>query len=286
MAPRGRMPKEPVVQLSATGLSRLGECEVRWMWHPDEDAPQLAKGRALDLGTLLHAGVEARLRRMPWMPALEALAPPGWEPGYLLPDPFPTAIWLMERHEQVYPTMPQAIATESQFELWLPDAPVPTKVRGRNDGLVLLDAKAAWPNDPGLYLWETKSMGKWDRLDWLDIDPQLGTYLWAADEQGMVGIQGVVYEAILTTHWKTDEGEVYKTGPRAGEPKVHHPPADSFRRLVIPRSDALVAETLRQYRVAAARAAEIQADPERAIKSAGRNCVRCPAYSSCHGYAS
>ncbi len=291
MAPRGRGNAEPVVQLSATGLSRLGECEVRWLWHPDEDGPQLAKGRALDLGTLVHAGVEARLRKQPWLPALEALAPAGWEPGYQLPDPFPTAIWLMERHERVYPQLPTAISTESEFDLWLPGAPVPTKVRGRNDGLVMLTADDlgeiimgmeswSWRDDlsaahfcePGLYLWETKTMSRWDRLDWLDIDPQIGTYLWAADQQGAVGVKGVVYEAIGTTHWKTPPDE----------PKGH-PESDSFRRLVIPRNDRLVEATLAQYRVAAARAAEIQADPARAVKAAGRNCVRCPAYTSCHG---
>lgn len=268
---------EPVAALSATGLTRLSECEVRFLWRPADDAPELAKGRALDLGTAVHALVEARLRGQDWRAKLLDLAveaAPRWDPSFNLPEPLDTAEWLMNRHEQVYPTMPQAIATEGQFELWLPDAPVPTKVRGRNDGIVLLTESEAQGHGAGLYLWETKTMGKWDRLDWLSIDPQLGTYFWAADQQGMVGVRGVVYEAILTTHWKTPPDE----------PKGH-PITDSFRRLILPRNEALVNETLRQYRVAAQRVAEIQADPSRAVKAAGRNCTYCPAYKDCHPYA-
>lgn len=286
MAPRGRKAVEPEVLLSASGLTRIGECEQRFLWHPEEGAPEFAKGRALDLGTYVHALVEARLRRLPWREQLTVLASevPGWEPGYQLPEPLPTAEWLMERHEVVYPKLPQVVATENQFELRL-DQGVPTLVRGRMDGIVLLSAAEAWPGDPGLYVWETKTMGKWDRLDWLSIDPQLGTYIWAAREMGFVDIKGVVYDAILTQQWKTPDGEVFKTGPRKGEPKAYHPPADSFRRLVIPVSEALVDTTLDLYRRAAARAKEIQDDPSRAVKSQGRNCSYCPAFKDCHPYA-
>jgi hypothetical protein len=306
---RGRRPVEPEVLLSASGLTRLGECEQRWLWHPSDDAPEQAKGRALDLGTDLHALVEARMRKLDWRATLLDLAAevPGWEPGYNLPEPLPTAEWLIERHEAVYPKLPQVVATENQFELWLPYGGVATKVRGRMDGIVLLthedlvaifeDMKAwAWPSQlaaaeaavvagPGLYVLEVKSMGKWDRLDWLAIDPQLGTYIWAAREMGFVDIKGVLYDAILTTQWKTEEGEVYKTGPRAGQPKNYHPPTDNFRRLVLPVSEPLVDATIDLYRRAADRAKEIQDNPERAIKSQGRNCGYCPAFKSCHPYA-
>lgn len=309
MAPtRGRKAVEPEVLLSASGLTRIGECEARFLWHPEEGAPEFAKSRALDLGTYLHALVEARMRGLDWREQLTVLASgiPGWEPGYQLPEPLPTAEWLIERHEQVYPRLPQVVATENQFDLWLPHD-VPTKVRGRMDGIVLLTHDDlvsiyegmkdwAWPNQlaaaeaavvagPGLYVLEVKSMGKFDRLDWLSIDPQLGTYVWAAREMGFVGVKGVLYDAILTTQWKTEEGEVYKTGPRKGQPKNYHGPEDSFHRLVMPVSEPLVEATLDLYRRAATRAKEIQDNPSRAVKSQGRNCGYCPAFKECHPYA-
>lgn len=107
-------------------------------------------------------------------------------------------------------------------------------------------------------------MSDWQRLDWLSVDPQLGTYDWATEAMGFVDVQGIVYEAIKTYHWVKDR-------------PVH----ESFQRLVLPRNPGLVEKTLDTYRRAAKRAAEVLAAPSEAIPALGRDCVRCPAYGDC-----
>lgn len=251
-----------VVELSASGLSRLGECETRWLWRPKPGTPELAKSRALDLGTAVHALVEARLRGQSWRDRLTDLASesPGWDPRFELPGPLPDAAWLAERHERMYPELPICLATELPFDLGLTGASVPVKVRGRMDALVQIDGQ--------LWLWETKTMGKFDRLDWLGWDPQIATYLWASEQLGFE-VRGVVYDAILTYRWKGER-----------------PVADSFKRLMLVPPPAFVRATMDNYLRAGERCAEIQANPGLAIKSAGRNCTYCPALADCHPYAS
>lgn len=287
-----RAPRQAPVQLSPTGLTRFGECEARWLWHPDEDAPESATGRALSLGTAVHELIRARWKGQDWRARAEAFAAEShhWEPVFKLPDIIETAIWLAERHEAVYPKLPMLVASEFEFDL-SPDHDRDLHIRGYQDGLTLVDQ--AWINQygpdeedikPGIYIIETKTMGKWDRLDWLNIDPQLGSYEWAARKQGFE-VVGVLYDAILTQVWKTEEGEVYKTGARKGQPKNYHPPTDSFKRLWLPINEPLVAATLDQYDQVAKRARYLFEHPDEAVKSAGRNCVYCPAYESCHPHA-
>lgn len=250
---------------SPTGLDRFNRCERQFYLYPGRDRTNgdRDKGPALQLGTEVHALVQERYAGRPWrdlLPERARLKVPSWDPEFTLPAAVDHAAWLVERHERVYPKLPRLYSTEEYFELQVPNGPV---VQGYIDGLVRHSGK--------LWVLEIKTMSRWARLDWLQWDRQLGTYLWAARELGF-DVAGVLYDAILTTRWKTPEDS----------PKGH-PAADSFQRLEIPaaRLGGLEAATLQDYRNAMYRLEDIQEHPESARRAAGEQCTWCRVRGAC-----
>lgn len=259
--------------LSASGLSRFHECETRFLQYAQESDEDrgLAKGDGLRRGTAAHTLLRPRWRGKDWRESIPEMAldlNPRWSPKWNLPELARQAVRLAERHEERYPTLPRAIATELQFKLRHPKRGLKLEILGYQDALVLVG-----PDDPeheGLWVVETKTMSRWDRLDWLSCDPQIGTYMWAAREQGFE-TRGVLFDALLTTEWATER-----------------PVEDSFRRLWLPHNQALVDATLAEYEKAANRIREIRDNPALAIKSMGTACAgrygqRCPGWDECWG---
>lgn len=250
---------------SDTGLKRFNGCEKKFMLYPDrnKDDETNDKGPALILGTEVHTLLQARFRGEDWralLPERAKLLVPCWDEEWRLPERVDTAKWLLERHEQVYPEIPNVTGVELHFELRIPRGPL---VQGYIDGLVLVDGK--------LWLLEIKTMGDWKRLEWLQWDRQLGTYLWALGQLGY-DVAGVMYEAILTTRWKTPP-----------DAKRGHPVTDSFQRLFLPqaRLQGLVNETIYDYQQANRRFIELEADPSLARRNAGEQCKWCRVRDAC-----
>lgn len=259
-------PASPAARVfSPTGLQRFNRCEKQFVLYPDRDKSLETndKSPALVLGTEVHELLQARFLGQDWralLPERARLLVPAWDDEWDLPERVDTARWLLERHEIVYPTLPRTQGVEQHFEFQVPDGPV---VQGYMDGLVLVDGR--W------WLLEIKTMGDWKRLDWLQWDRQLGTYLWAADQLGL-DLAGVMYEAILTTRWKT-----------APDKPKGHPVTDSFQRLMLPRArfDGLVKATLQDYRQAWDRYQYVQGVPTLARRNAGENCKYCRVREAC-----
>lgn len=263
------MPVTPVL-LSVSGSDRFNACERRWVLTAQQPERRSSPGPALQLGTAIHTLTEARWRGEDFRTNIERAArevAPSWSARFALPEPIPRAIWLLERHEQMYPVLPMAVATELAFDLPLPGGI--GRIRGRVDGLVM-DPD---PEHRGLWILETKSFGDYKRVDWLPDDPQPFTYMWAVQQQGFTNVAGVLWDGIYT-HPKLKNLEGYKE------------PVDvTFRREFIPFNQTKVDRTMGDYTRQAKRAETVLADPDLAIPTRGSGCTYCGVYGECQELA-
>jgi hypothetical protein len=271
--------------LSPSQLSMVTECEMKWAF--DRDRPRdeetghrirtIAPGAGLSLGTAVHTLLAPRWRGEDWralIPEAAVRAIPTWTPEWNLPDVVAKAVRLVERHEAAFPVLPMTVATEWQFKLPHPrDRHL--EITGYQDGLVLVGSGDEPPESwhQGLWIRETKTMGRLDRLQWLPYDPQVATYMWAARAQGF-DIRGVLYDAIYTKEWVSERD-----------------PAESFPRQWLPYNQAAVDGVLIAYERAASRIRSLQYGQEprvtgpahQPVRNAGRACLYCDYVGPCHG---
>lgn len=253
--------------LSYSELSTLSACEKKWsLVYDTPDRERYEATDPMKLGTHMH-----NLLNTWWGHGPD---PAEWF------DPMPdinatdaeTAVWLMDRYEEVYGntklkmlqvTVPFAVKA---FGVWL---------FGWFDG-ILEDEQG------DLWIYEAKTMGNWNRLNQLPMDKQISLYIYAARRSG-INVKGVMFDAILTTHWKTEEGEVYKSGPRKGEPKEYHPPQDSFRTEWVERTDDQIEEFKGELWSALARRSDIAQRIHDPVRNIGQACDWCPVMAQCYG---
>lgn len=247
--------------MSFSELATLSHCEKKWQLiyndHTEKDDPSDAMALGLEMHRLLGN----------WWTLQDD--------SYLDTED-PTAQWLMERYHQHY--MYDDIQPLHMEALEVPFA---VKFRGGwifgwMDGLVRnIETGELW-------ITEFKTMGSWSRLHQLPVDKQITLYIWAARQMGL-DVKGVMFDAILTEHWKTEQGEVYKSGPKKGQEKSWHPPADSFQRHWIERTPDQIYEFVLELESAIERKFEIYWHVSSAIRNVGQACSYCPVMAQCFG---
>ncbi len=70
------------------------------------------------------------------------------------------------------------------------------------------------------FMVERKTYGKTEKLDLVDVDPQLTNNLWVAREHTGLKIDGIIFDGIYTYHWKTEkptQAQVLEEGLASGE---------------------------------------------------------------------
>lgn len=199
---------------SYTEMQTLAGCEQRWHYKYVQgiDDPS---GPAARKGTMLHAGVGAWWNGERLAGMMSALAEEA-----NLDDPVDAEVshdvaWLLDRYVQHYGQRPpdawRVESVEQEFEVEFVEG---LRLRGRIDTLVEIDG--------GLWVVETKSYSKKDRIDIVMVDPQMTAYVHAAREMfPNRAIDGVLFDGIYTYRWKRDVRD----------------PAESFERIFLDRTD-------------------------------------------------
>lgn len=253
----GRGRSSAGLHLSASGYERLGRCEAQWLYARD-DTEELVPGEPLKLGKLMHRFVQEWWQTGVWDVDAALAEHPAWRPGYELPAEFKRADALMGGYVAQYGAeraagdwRPEAIELEFDVPLALG-----VGLHGYLDGLFRRQ-------DGTLWVWELKTMSRWNRMDRVPFEVQPQTYLYAARELGYP-VVGVLWDAVSTYE--------YKDGIGPG----------SFRRLELPYNPALVDWTMENYGRAAKRAKAIVKNPDLAVRSVGDACTWCPARPNCH----
>lgn len=227
-------------------------------------APADNPSDAMLLGTLLGEAQEAWYLGGDWRAALRQHAErDGWSPPYNYPPPWPQAFYLMERYVRWAPTAELGLlrmrTTEVPFDqlLWRdPTVRLQVQMTGYLDGLADCD-------EPGVWVVEFKSSGKWDRFWQLPDEAQTWVYMEAMARLG-TPVAGVIYDYTYTCHYKTEQ-----------------PDEKSFKRLVI-RYDE---HTAAHYRTIAQeigkRAVDLELGMLRPVRHIGRGCQWCPFHDAC-----
>lgn len=245
--------------LSYSEMQAITHCENKWdLIYNTKDREEYPSTPQMELGTLLHARLNC------WW---------GHGSGDLCAEENETADWLMDRYDEVYHgTNMEMIAVNVPFAVQYGG----TWLFGWFDGII----QDTVTKD--LWVYEAKSMGNWTRLNQLPKDKQVTLYIYAARRSGY-DVKGVMYDALLTTVWKTQEGEVYKSGPRKGEPKDYHPPADSFRQEFVVRTDEEIEQFLFEVDSIVSRRTELFWRWSMPMLNVGQACDRCPVQPQCFG---
>lgn len=189
-------------QTSFSELSCLAGCEERWHLRYVDKVPD-PPGWAQMKGTLLHAGAAAFWQGEDVYAVVDAEHEtlfPATDGGQMTDDGermYADVVWLLERYVKHYAADRESVkvvATELELRAKLPGTTV----------TVLAYIDQLWEIHGKLWLVERKSMGKWDRLDILSVDPQLTLYDWMLRENGYEP-HGICFDAIKTYRWKPEK---------------------------------------------------------------------------------
>ncbi len=239
---------------SFTELSTLAGCEQRWwyrfMEHADNDP-----SRAMMLGTLVHEGAAALYAgekdwgRIGAVAQGMGLATDGSD------ETVDKAAWLLERYFAYYGadrSIVKVLGQELELKAKLPGTDV--TVWGHLDEV--------WQVDGKVWVVERKTYGRRDRLDLLDIDPQITLYSWLARENGL-DVFGTIFDGIYTYQWK---------GERAL--------SESFDRLYLDRTETQIEHALEWARRILSRRTAVKRS-KRPVRNIGPLCKSCSHREQC-----
>ena len=159
-------------------FSTLAACERKWAYRYALGSKQEA-GHAAHLGTLLHVGTAS------WLNGRGAELPASWrapeysvgaEPGAMVvhrlsdfrAEVVEKARWLLARYEKHYGSGPPSHWNVISTEQWLTAQTPWGTLAGTADAIIETEGE--------LWVIEHKSYGSKGRLDWVQVDPQLGVY--------------------------------------------------------------------------------------------------------------
>lgn len=292
--------------MSYTELSTLAKCEMMWalryrdkVEQPDEPRPiYFRKGTMLH--ELIHAwwiGGDAQVRAE----AAQLGESEDFDHAALQDD----VQWLYDRYTTHYGELRargaiRVVETELKVINPLPhtDVSVVTYV----DQLVWVKDMGTHPD--GLYVVERKSMADWQRLDTIDVDPQVGIAMWQLANAGWP-VKGVLYDAMRTYRWKPEKptqaafieaADIAGTLPEFKTQKAQRewakaeieasagderPLEDSFNMLWLDRSAQQIVPVVTDMRAAVRRRAVLGAG-EVPMRNIGTTCRTCSFRNECH----
>lgn len=263
-------------------LQTLASCERRWVYKYALGSNDEV-GNGAYLGTLLHLGLAQWLNRggveLPstWRSEEHSdSAEPGALVTYSLSDFDPEVVekarWLLGRYAAHYGSEPpsswRVISTEQHLTAQTPWG----TLAGTADAIVEIDGN--------LWLIEHKSYGSKGRLNWVQVDPQLGVYDLLVQANYCKPAFGILFNGIYTYRWKPKqrtlkeiEGELkvdpdsrfytskqlteLARGLQADEPGIERDPSESFEQVYVDLSDEHRATTQRYLSAANRRRLEL-----------------------------
>lgn len=287
-----------LLYLSPSQLSKLTDCENKWVLGKTTQSPPSAGSDATDLGTLLHtlqgAWWSGRSWRAEWILAVAEYMGVGIEKvaytidkageiqelseGWTAPKVFNQALPIMAAWERVHGTHPSKdedpqwagtnlVALELPFDLPIPGVPN-ARIRGFIDGLVSTPIDHIRTHDE-LRILEFKSMGRWGREKQVPFDPQLMIYLWAG-KQMLPNLRGAVFEAISTHEYKAPEGK-----------GIESVDSKRFKRIPLDYDARAIDLTMKNVAKAARRGKTLLKNPGLAIRNVGGACTYCDHRRAC-----
>lgn len=251
--------------LSYSEMSKLNHCDMQWnLIYNTEDRESYPASPQMELGTLMHSMLNTWWGHGTWDQFLDPT-----DTSY---ENHETASWLIDRYDTVY--------RDTKLKMLEVNVPFAVKYNGYwlfgwFDGIVQ-------DENGDLWVAEFKTMGNWSKLHQLPKDKQVTLYIYAARRSGY-DVKGVMFDALLTQRWKTEEGEVYKSGPKKGQPKGYHPPADSFDRRWIERTEEDLTDFLFEMDSTLAQRERLFWGDEVPIRNVGQGCSYCPVMPQCYG---
>lgn len=297
--------KRPANLTSHTELTALSQCEMKWHLRYREHL----KGDdsdALILGRLIDRAAAAFWRGDDWVAALiEAVAdddvdtdkvdPTLWDAVVDMEVPA-KAFWLMQRYERTYTDDRKRITVVGQ------QLDLRAKIPGTQQvHQAIIDD--IWQDDLGrLWMVERKTYGRNDRIEMVEVDPQLTNNLWVARANGYDCV-GIVWDGIYTYRWKTEkptltqlEAEIV-AGDWAGgtkqelrvlakqlqerHPGIDRPDEDSFSLLWLDRTDEHVRAAQADIRAGIARRNALRRGAK-PVRNLGPLCKGCGQKPECY----
>lgn len=178
-------------RISFTEASTLADCEEKWRrkYLLRQEDPG---NRFTHLGTMVHTGIDLFWHGQQWLAITEAISGEALALG-ANDETWDDALWLVRRYIQRYAQERQSVTSyQSEVEVEFPFHGV--MVRARLDGLKVEDDR--------LWVVERKTMSRWDKIDYVQADPQVSLY-WLAVKRGLhLEPFGIEYDAVYTHRWK------------------------------------------------------------------------------------
>ncbi len=267
---------------SYSELSLLAHCEKAWTYRYLDMVPRGEGTEAMRRGTFIHDVVG-----MWWDDPTTCMARLVNSYDGELPE---DGEWVALRYEQRYEDVRSAglvrvIGNELKLVVRLPGTAV--------DILLYVD-QLVLDQQGQMWLVERKTMKDWRRLDSIDVDQQVSTYVWAWRQAG-IPVVGVIYDAIKTYRWVPEKPtltalatEVMAGDPgltkkaatemarfrQAEHPGVERPVEESFRALWLERTQEQLDETVADM-VAAVQRKALLAAGMRPMRNIGQRCGSC-----------
>lgn len=232
-----------VKYFSYSKLNDFSQCEMRYAYRSVLGYKPKQQGRGLSLGTLLHRlidawwrdGSELELTITEIVSNFTAEYRDRVDPTVLI-SVVDDATWLADRYFRHYAKDRgrfKVLASELELRVPLPKPPGDYHGHPWPDyGLVMIiDQVVREPDLGALVLVERKTMSNWRDERLLEMDPQISTYIYGLRQpqiERALGFGGPVafgmFDAIRTYRWTAKKEE--------------RPTYESFRRILVDRSDA------------------------------------------------
>lgn len=303
----------PLNLSSHTELSTLTQCERRWRYQYI-DKIRGDKSLPMILGSTMGVTCDAFWRHEDWRMALaviicEAEAEAGgYEPSppdaidldQVTAEPYATAYWLGQRYERFYADMLDEVEVEYTELDCRAKIPGTTQVhQAIIDNIFKIGRRR--------YMVERKTYGKTEKLDLVDVDPQLTNNLWVAREHTGLKIDGIIFDGIYTYRWKAEKptqqqlidealaAEGFPVGVSTMKPNerrewaraavlahpgVDRPDSESFEMLFLDRTPKHVAAAQKEIAGQLRRRAQLRRGVQ-PMRNIGPFCKNCPAKSDC-----
>lgn len=256
---------EGPLKLSASQITRVSECEMRWLLGKTsakvDDGP---RPTYFLLGDLVHSGLQAWGTGTPVGPVMERFlvqVDPHWDPGFEPPPWFQKGARIMEAWELLNgPPRNILMGTEVPFDIEIPGTKG-VRVRGFLDGIRLVPSEDGIRTHDSYRVQEYKTMGRWGREAYVRDATDTWLYVWAA-RQMFPNVTGLDFVAVSTYDYKS-------TGDDEADARRR------FKEIPVEYDQNYVDRMLDDLRRTARRAQEILRNPKRAVRNVGEKCGRC-----------
>jgi hypothetical protein len=301
---------------SHTELSELTSCERRW-WYKYVKGIRGEASDPMILGSTMGVLCDAFWRHEDWRQELAGIVA---EAGGGIPDlidldqvteePYATAYWLMQRYERHYANMLDSV------EVVYTELDCRAKIPGTNqvhqaiiDNIFAMKTGMKIGKKKLHFMVERKTYGRMEKLDFVDVDPQLTNNLWVAQEVLGIKIDGIIFDGIYTYRWKaekptqktlieeaicaadTTQPDAFDTWAKKRQlewaraeverhPGVERPDSESFEMLFLDRTPAHIEAAQEELKGQLRRRAQLRRGV-RPNRNIGPFCKNCPAKSEC-----